>query len=1149
MHITGKGRLSKRKLREQEYKRQLEERNGVSVADTMQMQGKWEWMRYFVNGITAFLGSFGMVDCFLSSFLITYNEFLVAAVLLIVSLYIAMIYYRYKNIGYALFFIVYLQTILQFREMANSGFASILNVVQAFLSQEIGLPSASRYVESVSDTNAAVSVCAIYIGCLIVVLLNIAISEYMNVGDIIVVTLPIAQFGMLFGRQPSAVSFLMMLFSWIFVAVMKVNYHYRKEKKNQDAFRYKRKKHTHHILYRTDSRANAQVILMVGAFVLVTVTLLSFLAPTGFQGAIQQTNTWREDTVTQVRYLVQNGFRDFFNRQGAGGVNGGKLGEVGTVRFDNQTDIIVRMAPYKADRIYLKSYTGTDYTGRSWDVVNDLEWIQWRRSVLSTSALDIADATYLTLWNRKNNSGDSAKDSEKIPSLYSGKMKITNTDANSLYMYLPYYSYVSDAGRDVSPAKDGDAAGNPVVNIPLGNNEDILAVVQDDLIYNKIEGTIDYQVKYIDTDLTLRQLDGILAGEDREGYRAIVAETREPAATAQENTAVDNVKTYTKKDSSLEEISKYSYVEVTSSEVSDVNDIYLIKRDGSDRQKVAYLEKEREAPKYLRKKLKKKGLENYSLRYRYIPTDNSASSYDMIYSSSSYVYSLGSEVIGITGEDLQLFADTLATDGGWFYNGSDKVLWSSVSLQDEGHSLNMYKFADELVGFMGLHPVEKLYLPPTKKFRRLLNMKGWVSVGSDVEVYTTPNGIELNDIPYYDGYLDVPSQYYDGILSLKGEIPDAGEDSWQKEEKNLITAVGLEDGSRQVISDSLADYYYRGYVASHYLEVPEENVDVLAEFCRKYGIHADDGNVLAKVSDSLDKDCVYALNPGTTPGGEDFVNYFLTEQHKGFCVHFASAATLLYRYLGIPARYCEGYAIDYVDALSATLVEEDASEWVDQVSEELGGTAVLDIEVPDANAHAWVEIYLEDYGWVPVDPTPAAGIEDDFDGFWDEFGNDGEDDSNQVLQDIGMRVLSVVASRTLAILIFVVIPCIVFALWLLHGAWVRKKCYRSWHSEDKKANVVNLYRYITRVMAAVGNAQESGMTYEEYADTLVRENYLSEEEAEVLMKTVEEAAYARTEPEGARVETVMALMQAMVREAYHRQKWYRRLVMKFIRNL
>lgn len=1142
MHIIRKGKLSKKQLRRQAYKEQLEEKTGVRVADTMQMQGKWEWMRYFVNGFTAFLGSFGMIDCFLSSFMVSYNELPAACILLAVSLYIAMIYYRYKNIGYALFFIVYLQTILQFRELANSGFATILNAVQAFLTQEVGLPSASRYVESVSDTETAVSVCAIYIGCLIVVLLNIAISEYMNVGDIIVVTLPIAQLGMFFGRQPSAASFLMMLFSWIFVAVMKVNYHYRKEKKNQDAFRYKRKKHVHHIRYRTDSQANAQIILMVGAFVMATVTLLAVLAPSGFQGAVEQTNTWREDAVAQVRYLVQNGFKDFFSRQGAGGVNGGKLGEVGTVRFDNQTDIIVRMAPYKADRIYLKSYTGTDYTGRSWDVVNDQEWTQWRRSILSTSAQDIADAAYMTLWNRKNNSGDSAGDSKDIPQFYSGKMKITNTDANSLYMYLPYYSYVSDIGRGPDAALDAGAmepgiAGSTVMNIPSQDNGDILAIVQDDLIYNKMEGEIAYQVKYIDTDLTLQQLDRILAEEDRDGYRAIVANTWGPEKTKQEDTFYSSVY------ANVEENSyENSYLEAASSKVSDVNDIYLTKRDGSGRQKIAYMEKEREFPKYIRKKLEKKGLESYSLSYRYIPTDEGAG-------MKSELYALGGETLGITGDSLSMFAETLMS-GGWLYNGSDRAFWNIVNLQDEGHSTNMYKFAEEFIGLKGWYPKDKLYLPHTKKCRSLLDMKGWANSVFGAYLHTALNGIRSDDALYYNGYLDVPSQYYDGILSLKGEIPEAGEASWQKDEKNLITAVGLEDGSRHAVSDSLADYYYRGYVASHYLEVPQENVEVLAGFCEEYGIHAEDGNVLQKVSDSLEKHCVYVLNPGRTPTEEDFVNYFLTKQQQGFCVHFASAAALLYRYLGIPARYCEGYAIDYVDALSADLVgEEEPSEWVDRVTAELGGTAVLDIEVPDANAHAWVEIYLEDYGWVPVDPTPASGIENDFDGFWDEFGNDDEEGSNQMLQDIGMRVLSVVASRTLAILILVVLPCAAFAVWQFHGVWVRKRCYRSWHGEDKKTNVVNLYGYVTRVMAAAGNAHEAGVTYEEYADILVRGKYLSEEEAAILMKTVEEAAYAKTEPDSAGTEKAMAMMQAMVKEAYHRQKWYRRLIMKYVRNL
>lgn len=64
--------------------------------------------------------------------------------------------------------------------------------------------------------------------------------------------------------------------------------------------------------------------------------------------------------------------------------------------------------------------------------------------------------------------------------------------------------------------------------------------------------------------------------------------------------------------------------------------------------------------------------------------------------------------------------------------------------------------------------------------------------------------------------------------------------------------------------------------------------------------------VINRLSDKLSDDFVYSLNPGITPNKSDFVGYFLNENRKGFCAHFATSATLILRSLGIPARYVEG---------------------------------------------------------------------------------------------------------------------------------------------------------------------------------------------------------------------------------------------------
>jgi len=83
--------------------------------------------------------------------------------------------------------------------------------------------------------------------------------------------------------------------------------------------------------------------------------------------------------------------------------------------------------------------------------------------------------------------------------------------------------------------------------------------------------------------------------------------------------------------------------------------------------------------------------------------------------------------------------------------------------------------------------------------------------------------------------------------------------------------------------------------------------------------------------------------PAMDPAG-DFVTHFLTEG-RGYCVHFATAGALLLRMQGIPARYVSGYVADLDGQGRATVLDRDA--------------------------HAWVEIYLDGYGWYPVEMTPG----------------------------------------------------------------------------------------------------------------------------------------------------------------------------------
>ena len=74
---------------------------------------------------------------------------------------------------------------------------------------------------------------------------------------------------------------------------------------------------------------------------------------------------------------------------------------------------------------------------------------------------------------------------------------------------------------------------------------------------------------------------------------------------------------------------------------------------------------------------------------------------------------------------------------------------------------------------------------------------------------------------------------------------------------------------------------------------------------------------------------------------------FIFEMEEGYCEYFATAMTTMLRTQGIPARYTVGYT---------TGQEIDDNTY----------------EVRGMNAHAWVEVYFPEVGWVRFDPTPGG---------------------------------------------------------------------------------------------------------------------------------------------------------------------------------
>ncbi len=136
------------------------------------------------------------------------------------------------------------------------------------------------------------------------------------------------------------------------------------------------------------------------------------------------------------------------------------------------------------------------------------------------------------------------------------------------------------------------------------------------------------------------------------------------------------------------------------------------------------------------------------------------------------------------------------------------------------------------------------------------------------------------------------------------------------------------------------------------LLLPKETMEWAQEFLEQIDLSGYDSvelraeKIALFVRDSAD----YDLNTQAMPeASTDFARWFLEESDTGYCVHYATAATVLLRAAGIPARFVSGYTI-YAQKGTAQSVTAD-------------------------RAHAWVEYIHPQQGWTVLDPTPEEALD------------------------------------------------------------------------------------------------------------------------------------------------------------------------------
>lgn len=273
------------------------------------------------------------------------------------------------------------------------------------------------------------------------------------------------------------------------------------------------------------------------------------------------------------------------------------------------------------------------------------------------------------------------------------------------------------------------------------------------------------------------------------------------------------------------------------------------------------------------------------------------------------------------------------------------------------------------------------------------------------DLTTTANTITVENINAntaytyipYQGFLSDTYQIYGGDGYVGGQTvqDDIFPCYWRSSYKEAMEAYrdDEEDGG---VLDSVEESY-RAYCTQHDLEIPEEGLERLKEECAAVAeeekwnqkkttqepdwARADEIEEIRQyVIKRLLSTCEYELDVDALPEGEDFIEYFLYETQEGYSMHFAAAATMMFRMFGVPARYVVGYV-----APKELFTRDENGTY----------TAILE----DDNAHAWTEVYMPFLGWTPVEVTPGMEAELEGDLYMEETESETQPETEAAKED------------------------------------------------------------------------------------------------------------------------------------------------------
>jgi hypothetical protein len=252
----------------------------------------------------------------------------------------------------------------------------------------------------------------------------------------------------------------------------------------------------------------------------------------------------------------------------------------------------------------------------------------------------------------------------------------------------------------------------------------------------------------------------------------------------------------------------------------------------------------------------------------------------------------------------------------------------------------------------------------------------------------------------------------------------------------------------------------------------------------------------------LKENCQYTRSPGETPEGKDPVSYFLLENKRGYCVHFASAATLLLQSMGIPSRYVEGYLIrteNLIDAKTEPGTLQTSFSQIDSYSLQTSqrdytlAADYMTAKLNDSSAHAWVEYYIDGY-WYILEVTPGYAEDEFVELEFPEESSQAEVSQSQsessqeispqeesfeesIQSEVSEAQNANRASIPVSVMLWALTPVLLLLLIIMRKEVLEKRRLARFSSPNRREAVLAEYRYLSAFLKYSGCRESSDICY------------------------------------------------------------------------